>query len=188
MPHIALPEGVPGILSAMMFRPEMAEPMGIFTEALLRGPSPLSRGEREIIAAFVSGRNDCYFCHTSHRAIAAHQVDGGYDLVDSVCSNYSVAPVSDKMKALLAIAGAVQKGGKHVTTEAVSAAKEAGATDVEIHDTVLTAAAFCMFNRYVDGLATLTPVEPAFYDEVGARIAQHGYGGLLEQAAGTSAS
>jgi uncharacterized peroxidase-related enzyme len=181
MPHIALPEGVPGIMSGLMFRPEVAKPMGDLAEAILRGASPLSRGEREMIAAFVSGRNDCSFCHASHRAIAAHQLDGSYELVDSVCNDYGSAPVSDKMKALLGIAGAVQKGGKHVSTEAVAQAKAAGATDVEIHDTVLTAAAFCMFNRYVDGLATLTPADPAFYDEAGARIARTGYASLLAE-------
>jgi len=179
MAHIALPEGLPGIAGGIAFRPETAGPMGELAEVLLRGPSTLSAGEREMIATFVSGRNECYFCRTSHRAIAAHQLDGNYALVDSVCSDYLAAPVSEKLKALLAIAGKVQKGGKNVTTEDILQAKGAGATDIEIHDTVLIAAAFCMFNRYVDGLDSFTPTDQAFYDYVGGRIAHDGYKAVL---------
>ena len=154
MPHIALPEGLPGITSGFAFRPETAKPMRELAEVLLRGPNTLTSGEREMIAAFVSSRNDCEFCHASHRAAAAHHLDGNYDLVDAVSDDYQTAPVSSKLKALLAIAGKVQQGGKQVTAQDVERARAEGATDLEIHDTVLIAAAFCMYNRYVDGLAT----------------------------------
>jgi alkylhydroperoxidase/carboxymuconolactone decarboxylase family protein YurZ len=83
--------------------------------------------------------------------------------------------VSPKLKTLLAIAAKVQAGGKQVTAEDVARARAAGATDLEIHDTVLIAAAFCMYNRYVDGLATLTPTDPDVYDRMGQRMAQQGY-------------
>jgi uncharacterized peroxidase-related enzyme len=175
MPHIKLPEGLPGIVSGFAFRPETAKPMRQLAEVLLRGPNTLTSGEREMIAAFVSTRNDCYFCQTSHRAAAAHHLGGTYELVDSVRFDYPNAPVSDKLKALLAIAGSVQRGGKHVTEEEVAAARNAGATDLEIHDTVLIAAAFCMYNRYVDGLATWTPTDQAQYDAMGAGMAAQGY-------------
>src|ERR1700691_1413707 len=108
MPHINLPEGLPGITSAFAFRPETAKPMRALAEVLLRGPSSLSSGEREMIATFVSTRNDCYFCQTSHRAAAAHHLDGDYALVDAVRFDHENAPVSPKLKALLAIAGKVQ--------------------------------------------------------------------------------
>jgi uncharacterized peroxidase-related enzyme len=175
MPHIALPDGLPGITSAFAFRPETAAPMRELAEVLLRGPGTLSSGEREMIAAFVSTRNDCYFCQTSHRAAAAHHLNGNYDLVDAVRFDYQNAPVSAKLKSLLTIAGKVQQGGKKVTTEDVADAREHGATDLEIHDTVLIAAAFCMYNRYVDGLATFTPVDQQQYDQMGARMASQGY-------------
>lgn len=175
MPHISLPEGLPGITSGFAFRPETAAPMRRLAEVLLRGPSPLTSGEREIIAAFVSTRNDCYFCQTSHRAAAAHHLDGDYALVDAVRYDYRNAAVSGKLKALLAIAGKVQVSGKLVTGEDVAAARAEGATDLEIHDTVLISAAFCMFNRYVDGLAMLTPTDAGLYDEMGARMAGQGY-------------
>ena len=126
-------------------------------EVLLRGPNTLTSAEREMIAAFVSSRNDCHFCHASHRAAAAHHSGGDYAVVDAVTRDHQSAPVSPKLKALLTIAGQVQQSGRQVTDADVAAARAEGATDVEIHDTVLIAAAFSMFNRYVDGLATVTP-------------------------------
>jgi uncharacterized peroxidase-related enzyme len=145
-------------------------------EILLRGPSSLSSGEREMIATFVSTRNDCYFCQTSHRAAAAHHLNKNYELVDAVRFDYQSASVSSKLKALLAIAAKVQESGKNVTAEDVARARKEGATDLEIHDTVLIAAAFCMFNRYVDGLATFTPIDQKLYDEMGEQMAHVGYG------------
>lgn len=149
--------------------------MRALAEVLLRGPSTLTSGEREMIATFVSTRNDCFFCQTSHRAAAANHLDGNYELVDAVRFDYPNAPVSAKLKALLAIAGKVQLGGKNVTTEDIDAARKEGATDLEIHDTVLIAAAFCMYNRYVDGLATFTPTDLDLYDMMGKRMAHQGY-------------
>lgn len=175
MPHIALPDGLPGITGGFAFRPETARPMRELAEVLLRGPSTLTSGEREMIAAFVSQRNDCHFCHASHRAAAAHNMDGDYGPVDAVKRDFQTAPVTAKLKALLAIAGKVQEGGKQVATADVERAHTAGATDVEIHDAVLIAAAFSMFNRYVDGLATLTPTDEQVYDQMGRRMASEGY-------------
>jgi uncharacterized peroxidase-related enzyme len=175
MPHIALPEGIPGIVSGFAFRPETAKPMRELAEVLLRGPNTLTRGEREMIAAFVSSRNECHFCQASHSAAAAHHPGGSYAIVDAVKRDYQTAPVSAKLKALLTVAAKVQQGGTLVTPDDINRARAEGATDIEIHDTVLIAAAFCMFNRYVDGLATLTPSDPAAYDDMGRRMAEHGY-------------
>jgi uncharacterized peroxidase-related enzyme len=144
-------------------------------EVLLRGPNTLTSGERETIAAFVSSRNDCTFCHSSHRAAAAHHLGGDYTVVDAVTNDPQTAPVTAKLKALLAIAGKVQQGGKLVTTADVERARAEGATDKEIHDTVLIAAAFCMYNRYVDGLATITPTDQQAYHQMGQRMAKEGY-------------
>jgi uncharacterized peroxidase-related enzyme len=175
MPHIELPEGMPGIVSAFAFRPETATPMRALAEELLRGPNSLTSGERDIIATFVSTRNDCVFCQNSHRAAAAHHSGVTYEMVDAVRADYVSAPIGPKLKALLTIAGKVQESGRYVTAEDVAAARAEGATDREIHDTVLIAATFCMFNRYVDGLATVAPQDPDAYDEMGAQMASHGY-------------
>jgi uncharacterized peroxidase-related enzyme len=175
MPHIALPEGLPGISSAFAFRPETANPMRELAHVLLHGPSTLTGGERELIATYVSSQNDCYFCQTSHGAAAAAHLGKDAGLVDKIKRDFLQSPVSDKLKALLVIAGQVQKSGKQVTAESVEAARRQGATDLEIHDTVLIAAAFCMYNRYVDGLATWQPQDPAMYSSIGEHLATHGY-------------
>ena len=174
MPHIELPEA-PGILAPMMFRPETAAPLNELAEVLLRSDNTLTRGERETIAAYVSHLNGCNFCHNSHATFAALQLDGGWDVIDAVVADPSTAPVSPKMRALLAVAALVQQGGTKVTTAAVEAARAEGSTDVEIHDTVLIAAAFCMFNRYVDGLGTIAPPTRADYEPMGHQIVEHGY-------------
>ena len=175
MPHIALPENVAGIRSAFAFRPETARPLTELAEVLLRGPNSLTSGERESIAAFVSSLNECRFCHASHRAAAAHHLECRYEVVDAVTADYQSAPVSPKLKALLAIAAKVQRSGREVTAADVEDARACGATDIEIHDTVLIAAAFCMFNRYVDGLAVVTPTEHEVYHAMGERMARQGY-------------
>jgi uncharacterized peroxidase-related enzyme len=175
MPHISLPEGLPGITSGFAFRPETAKPMRELAHVLLHGPSTLSAGERELIATYVSSRNDCYFCQTSHGAAAAAHLAKDWGLVEQVKRDFAHAEVSEKLKALLTIAGKVQQGGKHVTSEDVARARELGASDAEIHDTVLIAAAFCMYNRYVDGLATWQPEDQAMYASMGEHLAAHGY-------------
>jgi uncharacterized peroxidase-related enzyme len=175
VPHIALPEGLPGISSGFAFRPETAKPMRELAHVLLHGPSTLTPGERELIATYVSSQNDCYFCQTSHGAAAAAHLGQNSELVDKVKRDFLQSPVSNKLKALLTIAGQVQKGGKNVTAASVENARREGATDLEIHDTVLIAAAFCMYNRYVDGLATWQPQDPAMYASMGEHLATHGY-------------
>ena len=175
MAHIKLPDGLPGIVGPLNYRPETGKPLRELAEVLLRGPSTLTPGERELIASYVSSQNDCYFCHTSHGAAAAHHLDGNEQLVSDVKMDFENAGVSSKLKALLAIAGKVQRGGKHVTSTDIERARKEGATDLEIHDTVLIAAAFCMYNRYVDGLATWTPRNANMYRQMGAMMADEGY-------------
>ena len=175
MPHISLPESQPGIRGAMSFRPETARPLNDLVEVLLRAPNSLSPGERELIATYVSYLNDCHYCQSIHGAIAAARLDGDEELVRGVKADFQYAGISEKLKTLLIIASKGQRGGKHVTIEDVTNARNLGATDVEIHDTVLIAAAFCMYNRYVDGLATVQPRDEAMYRERGKMVARDGY-------------
>jgi uncharacterized peroxidase-related enzyme len=175
MPHINLPEGLQGIRAAMAFRPETAKPLNELAEVLLHATNSLTPGERELIATYVSSQNDCYFCQTVHGAIAAAHLNGDEALVKCVKADFWSAGISDKLKALLVIAGKVQQGGKHVTTADVEAARNVGATDIEIHDTVLMAAAFCMYNRYVDGLDTWQPHDEELYRQRGKKTAKEGY-------------
>lgn len=175
MPHIPIPEGLFGIRGLMAFRPEAAKPLNELVDVLLRQPNSLTSAERELIATYVSSQNDCFYCQTIHGAIAAKDLGDNEELVRKVKRNFQTAEVSDKLKALLAIAGKVQQGGKNVTTEDVEAARNQGASDMEIHDTVLIAAAFCMYNRYVDGLATVASNDPAFYRTRAESICRDGY-------------
>jgi uncharacterized peroxidase-related enzyme len=176
MPHINVNEDLPGIRSLMAFRPETAEPMGRLAEALLRDNTGLTRAERELIATHVSWLNDCFYCHHSHGALASCYLGGDDALVDAVRKDYPHADISDKLKALLAIAAKVQQSGKAVLPADIENARLHLATDRDIHDTVLIAAAFCMFNRYVDGLASVAPTDMDSYPVRARQVAERGYG------------
>ena len=176
MPHIELPAEYPGIRSLFVFRPETATPLCSLAQVLLHDQHPtLGAGERELIASYVSNLNTCNFCTRSHSAIAKHQLHSDLSLVKQVLADPEAAPISEKLKALLRIAASVQLGGKNVKPEEIADARKEGATDIEIHDTVLIAAAFCMYNRYVDGLATWQPDNEEFYDKMGAQRVREGY-------------
>ena len=177
MPYIPLEAHLPGITGLLEYRKDTAAPIRALTQFLLRGPSTLTEGERELIATVVSHRNQCTFCVTAHTAVADILL-GEENTSAKVKKDITSAPVSEKMKALLVIASQVQESGKSVTEGAIQQAKDAGATDIEIHDTVLIAALFCLYNRYVDGLATVTPTDPEFYKYLGKRLKDHGYNRL----------
>jgi len=176
MPYIEVNNDFAGIRGLMAFRPETAEPLGALANILLRDTEGLSPAERELIATHVSYLNDCYYCHNSHGEIACYYLDGDRELVDQVRKNYEQAPISAKLKALLAIAGKVQQSGRSVTPADIGRARQEGATDKDIHDTVLIAAAFCLFNRYVDGLGATTPTDLSTYAPRAKQIAERGYG------------
>ena len=176
MAHIQLSEGLPGIRGLIAFRPETAKSLNELAEILLRDDNnTLSRGERELIATYVSSLNDCFFCQNAHGGIAQHYLQCDMQFIDAVKNDFQSTAISPKLKSLLAIAGSVQKGGKNVTAEQIETAKNTGATDMEIHDTVLIAAAFCMFNRYVDGLGTSAPEDREYYVKRGKQRAEEGY-------------
>ncbi|MGN6355477.1 MAG: carboxymuconolactone decarboxylase family protein [Parafilimonas sp.] len=179
MPYINVDPNLPGIRSLMAFSPQTAEPMGKLANLMLRTNEGLTMAEREMIATYVSYLNDCFYCQQSHGAIVSCYLNDDNKLIHQIKNDYEQAEISDKLKTLLSIAGSVQKGGRHVTEDQVKKAKEAGATDKDIHDTVLIAALFCMFNRYVDGLATNTPADLSTYPPRAKQIAEHGYGNYI---------
>ena len=174
MPYISVEQHLPGITGLLEYRKDSAAPIRELTQILLRGESTLTEGERELIATVVSSRNECRFCTAAHTA-AANVLLEESRTSEAVKRNIDTAPVSEKMKALLHIAAQVQQSGKAVTPEAVAGAKQAGATDLEIHDTVLIAALFCLYNRYVDGLYTWQPDDQEMYDKMGKQRANEGY-------------
>jgi uncharacterized peroxidase-related enzyme len=177
MPYIPLEEHLPGITGLLEYSKDTAAPIRELTQILLRGPSSLTEGERELIATIVSYKNECTFCCTAHSA-AADVLLGEENTSAQIKENINTAAVSNKMKALLTIAAHVQQSGKAVTAAAVQKAKEEGAADIEIHDTVLIAALFCLYNRYVDGLATALPVDASYYNTLAGRLVTNGYNRL----------
>ena len=176
MAYIKVTPGAPGIISLLSTYTDTAKSLNIFTQQILRGKSSLTEGERELIAAYVSGKNDCKFCLRAHSAVARKLLPADQaGQVDKVLRQSDLKSCGAKMQALLNIAAAVQQGGKYVTKDLIERARSSGADDQAIHDTVLIAAAFCMFNRYVDGLGTWTPEEQGIYENIGARLATQGY-------------
>ncbi|WP_214225969.1 carboxymuconolactone decarboxylase family protein [Pedobacter sp. B4-66] len=176
MAHINLNNDLPGIRGLMEYRPETATPLNALAEMLLRDDdNTLSRGERELIGTYVSYLNDCFFCQNVHGALAGHYLNCDINQIDNIKNDFNAADLSSKMKSLLAIAASVQKGGKMVSEEQIATARLENATDKEIHDTVLIAAAFCMFNRYVDGLGTTAPLDRQFYINRAPQRAEDGY-------------
>lgn len=164
-----------GIVELLFYKGKTGKALSSLAHTILHGESPLTKGERELIASYVSNLNKCNFCHDSHSAATnAHFGDEGHT-VACVKENIDTAPVSEKMKALLRLAGKVQQSGSAVTPEDIANAREAGANDEAIHDTVLIAAAFCMYNRYVDGLGTSVPTDKNDYKPMGVRLAKKGY-------------
>lgn len=174
MPYIPLEEHLPGITGLLEYRKDSAAPIRNLTQFLLRGPSSLTEAERELIATIVSHRNQCKFCTTAHTA-AADLLLGEKNTTDEIKQDINAAQISEKMKSLLVIASLVQQSGKYVTADVINNAKNAGATDLEIHDTVLIAALFCLYNRYVDGLATAMPEKPEYFQSLAERLVNHGY-------------
>jgi uncharacterized peroxidase-related enzyme len=181
MPHIDLPEGVPGIAALVSYRQDTGHVLMQLADALLCGPSPLSRGERELIAAYVSRGNDCFFCESIHGACAARELDGGANVVAATLDESDRTAVSPKVQSLLHLAERVRQGGMMVTADDIAEARVQGAVDTEIHDTVLIAAAFCMYNRYVDGLATWAPTGADGYDAIAQVLLERGYQATLSE-------
>lgn len=177
MAYIELPNNLPGIRGLMAFRPEVAKQLNLLAESLLRAANSLTVAERELIATFVSHLNGCHYCQNAHGALVQYYYGWDNPTMDSFKANYRESEISEKMKSLLTIAESVQKNGKEVTSEQIKTAKYNQASDREIHDTVLIAAAFCMFNRYVDGLGTEAPAERDFYLNRAEARANEGYAG-----------
>ncbi|MCE7864962.1 MAG: carboxymuconolactone decarboxylase family protein [Bacteroidetes bacterium CHB5] len=174
-PYITIPEGLPGIRGPLSLRPEVAKPLSALAEVVMRADHSLTRGERELIAGYVSYLNNCYFCEMAHSSVAQYYLQCSVDFMKTIKTGFNEAAISDKLKALLTIAHSVVKGGKHVTDSQIEQAKAHGATDLEIHDVVLIAAMFCMFNRYTDGLNTWAPRDAEFYTARSEQVAREGY-------------
>jgi uncharacterized peroxidase-related enzyme len=174
MAHIQIASELPGITGLLNSRPGSGKILRALAQHLLRKDSGMSHGERELLATSVSVRNRCEFCSRSHGSAAALLLAYPGDIVEDLRSGKCQASQDDRMQALLAIAAKVQGSASDVSEADISKARASGADDEAIHDTVLIAAAFCMYNRYVDGLATAKPPAAA-YPAIGERLVKTGY-------------
>ena len=175
MPHIKLKENsLPGIIGLVDFRPDMGKYLYQMAQGILHGPSPIPSAFRELIATYVSNKNECEFCTKSHAATARILLGEDAHWVDEVIKDLFESSVNRKTRAMLNLAGQVAISGKHVRASDINWAKQEGMDDIEIHDTVLIAAAFCMYNRYVEGLGSSLPENDSFYEER-AQLMAKGY-------------
>jgi uncharacterized peroxidase-related enzyme len=177
MPHIELEAHLPGITGLLEYRKDTGQPIRDLTQIIMRGHSTLTEAERELIATVVSHGNQCRFCTAAHAA-TVDLLLGEAETCKMVKEDIATAPVSEKMKALLTIAALTGKSGRLVTAEIIEKAKAEGATDIEIHDTVLIAALFSLYNRYVDGMATAMPDNDGYFAMLADRLVNHGYSRL----------
>jgi len=174
MSLIPIPPEIPGIRGLLHAYPETAGPLMALAQVLLRGPSTLAEGERELLAVAVSVENRCAFCSKSHAAAARVLLGPQASWVDAVLSGSPPLDLPERLSALLVLARSVARSGHETDAKAAAQARAAGASDRELHDTVLIAAAFSLFNRYVDGLGAFEP-EEAGYAAMGERLARFGY-------------
>ena len=173
MAYIETGNRYPGIIGLIWYKPATGRAISRFADEILRGKSGLTPGERELIATHVSGLNGCHFCHDAHGAAAAFHLSDP-SLVAGIDNDFEAANITPKLKALLRIATKVQQSGRKVQPSDIDDARRSGASDEDIHDAVIVSAAFCMFNRYVDGLGMPT-TEQSRYREMGGRLAKWGY-------------
>jgi uncharacterized peroxidase-related enzyme len=182
MAHIQVPNDAPGIVGLMLANPKTAIHLNALADSILCDETKnLTKAERETIASYVSYLNNCVFCSESHAEVAnAHFSKPN---VAQQCwdqSTWHSLPL--KMQAILKVAGKVQKDPRLVNPSDITQMHELGLTDQDIHDVVLIAAAFCMYNRYVDGLGTWAPPRgDTSYKEMGKKLKEVGYQKILQE-------
>ncbi|MEE8370981.1 MAG: peroxidase-related enzyme [Sphingomonadales bacterium] len=136
--------------------PDVSKPLGAYTQAVMRGPSPLSEGERELVAAFVSGLNACNYCFGVHSAVAkVFGVEPG--LLEAIIEDVDAAPVAERLKPLLHYARKLTLAPASVGEGDVAAIRAAGWGDDALFSLVSVAALFNLYNRLVEGAGLEAP-------------------------------
>jgi uncharacterized peroxidase-related enzyme len=165
------------LLQVFRAHPEPAKHLLAFHETLLRGDSPFTTGEREMIAAYVSGLNSCDYCHGIHTVTAeAFGVPAG--LLEAAVADLDSAPVSDKLKPVLAYVGKLTRTPSRMTEADAEAVFAAGWDDRALHDAIQVCALFNFMNRMVEGIGI--KADAAYATESGERLAEVGYAGLAK--------
>ncbi|MDE2133839.1 MAG: peroxidase-related enzyme [Alphaproteobacteria bacterium] len=165
------------LLDVFRAYPATARPLIEYHEALMRGESPLSVGERELIAAYVSGLNACAYCHRVHTVTAeAFGIEEG--ALQALLDNVDTAPVDDRMKTLLRYVNKLTRLPARLTSADAEAVYAAGWNDQALHDTISVCALFNFMNRLVEGIGVTADAN--YFQLSGKRLYQNGYAGLLK--------
>jgi uncharacterized peroxidase-related enzyme len=167
----------PQIMHLFAFKHEMTQHLRRLTQAVMRGPSPLTPAFRELIAAFVSTRNECRFCSGSHVAVAAKLYENR-PLVEAVVADYRGAPLQEPEKMLLAYLEKLTLAPSTTNAQDVRQLRGAGWSDEAIYDAVTVCAMFNFYNRWVEG-SGVHDMPREGYDASGERLARQGYAGSL---------
>jgi len=165
------------LLDVFRAYPDSARPLMDYHQALLRGPSPLSVAERELIAAYVSGLNACRYCHGVHTA-TARAFGIGEGTLGALLADVTTAPVAEQMKPILRYVGKLTLAPAKITHEDAEAVLAAGWEEQALHDAVAVCGLFNMMNRLVEGLG-ITAGEDYFQTAAG-QLAGAGYAGLKD--------
>lgn len=163
------------LLQVFQAYPETSRPLVDYHELVMRGPSPFTVAERELIAAYVSGRNDCGYCHGVHTATAeAFGVPAG--LLSALLTDLDSAPVDDGMRVVLAYVGKLTTTPSRVTAADADAVFAAGWDERALHDAVIVCALFNFMNRMVNGLGITADGD--YFTQSANRLHDVGYAGL----------
>jgi uncharacterized peroxidase-related enzyme len=147
-------------------------PMGAWTQAAMRGPSPWSVGERELMAAMVAKWNSCAFCVSAHGAIAAKEMQR--PPVDAALADFRTAPISEALKAMLAFLEIMTLRPHALTAEDAKTVLRAGVSAEALTDAVAVGALFNIVTRYADALDFAMPT-PDEFDRAANMLLKRGY-------------
>lgn len=165
------------LLDVFRMFPETNEPLIAFHEVLLRGPSPFTEGERELVAAYVSGLNGCRYCHGVHTATAERLgIEPG--AIASLLNGDDTAAIPDRMRPVLNVAKKLTQSANGVTQRDVDAVFAAGWNETAFYHLVAVAALFNYMNRLVEGLGI--ELNPGYAQAAARRLADRGYRPLIE--------
>ncbi|HEY6205610.1 MAG TPA: peroxidase-related enzyme [Chthoniobacterales bacterium] len=158
--------------------PTSARPLLEYLEVVLRGESPLSAGEREVIAAYVSALNNCNYCRTIH-ADAAVLLGANSQLVENLLSSKQASDADDRMRPILQLAHKLTVSPGHVNAADIAAVFAAGWDDRALHDAVAVCSLFNFINRFVNGLGVEAP--DWYMKRAAKELTQNGYANLIKR-------
>jgi len=172
MSYLKSKPGSTSLLDIFQSYSDLAAPLVDYHETIMRGPSPFTPAEREAIAAYVSGLNECQYCHGIHGKVAEHfGMKPG--IIQSLFENLDSANINEKLKPVFNYVKKLTQEPSRITNEDADAIYAAGWDEQALHDAVTICALFNFMNRYVIGLGVEDP--EGYTDKTSLKIFQDGY-------------